>query len=653
MSVVLPRTSEPAASDGVAAVRSAHAAPSSPAHSHRSDRLRRTARLALALGIFLAVWGSKLTVIDRFGSDLPYWDQWAKEGDHLLTPWFEDRTLWRSLILPHNEHRIAPTLAMNLALVVAGGQWDARVQCMAGAALHAAIAAGLLLWALRYVPLGWALVTGGVILFATAAPIVWENLLGGFQSQFFFLTGFSLLALHGLLAAPALSWRWWIGFGSGLLALVSMGSGLLVAVPVIAIAGLRWASARPARRNESLTLAAGLVLGGIGLSLHVAAPWHDALRASDPGTFLIYWVRCLAWPLPDRPWLALAIWLPWIVLLLGRVRRWRTPPSPAGVPVDFILAAGVWVLLQTAAVSYSRAGGGGYPANRYGDIAALALPLSGLALALIAAGIRPRLALAGGTAWLILIGTCTGLATHYSLTRPLPAKRAESRAFERSVQAFVITDDYTTFAGQPLPFPLAEWLARILRRTDIRALLPSSVRAAVPMDDFTSVTTLPALPLAHRRTRTVAAAGEWRSARLPPGAGWWKIETSGPAFSWPRFDEGAGVTPAPSPAVLRFLAIGPDAARDDRAATVAASRPPHADTWRAAYVRAGSTPGQLVARIESVDRWLALSEPIAVSTLSHRAWQVAKLGPWIGGAGLAIYLGLAVGLWSFRRTKSP
>jgi hypothetical protein len=620
------------------------AAPSDSARGFGRVVLQRGAPFALAFGLFLAIWGVKLAVIDRFGSDLPYWDQWAKEGDLLLTPWFENHTLWRNLLLPHNEHRIAPTLALNLALVVGGGQWDARVQCIAGAALHAAIAAGLLLWGLRHLSRGWAIAAGGVLLLSTGAPIVWENLLGGFQSQFSFLTGFSLLALHGLLAAPALSWRWWVGFGSGLLALVSMGSGVLVVAPLLAVIALRGSDGRPARRDLVITLGAVLALGGIGASLHVTAPWHDSLRAASPGVFLEYWVRTLAWPRPGSPWLALLIWLPWVVLAVDRGRRRRSVPHAAARPADFVLAAGGWVLLQIAAVSFSRAGAGGYPANRYGDIAALGLPVSFLALALLAARLRPALAWALGAVWLLLVGTGVGIAAQESLAGPLPAKLAESRAFERHVQAFVATDDYAAFALQALPFPSPDWLARILRRADIRAILPASVRAPVPLAGFALDPTPPAPPLAHRRTKTVAIVGEWRSAPVPPGDGWWKIETSGPAFSPPRALSPPGASVGPRPAVLQYVALAPDAASGGRPAGVAASRAPMADTWRAAYVRAGSTPGHLIARIANADRWLALSEPIAVSALSHRARQGAKLGLWFGGAGAVLLLSVAAGM---------
>ncbi len=592
---------------------------------------------ALALGLFLALWGAKLVAIDRYGSDLPYWDQWAKEGDHLLTPWFERHELWRNLFLPHNEHRIAPTLALNLALVAGGGQWDARVQCAASAALHAALATGLFLWALAHLPRRWALALGAVLLLAVAPPIAWENVLGGFQSQFYFLAGFTLLALGGLLSTPALSPRWFGGLVCALLALVSMGSGLLLAAPLTAVTLLRLVSKNSPRRDAWLTLAAALALGALGAVLRTPTPWHDSLHAKTAAEFLLYAARCLAWPLPQHPWLAPLLWAPWFALLFLRLRsafRSRLPAlsSPLSAlnssATDVLLASGAWVLLQIAAVSFSRAGGGGLPASRYGDIAALGLIVSFAALAVLASAhpARRRTFAALGALFVALAAVCVAVATRDVLAGPLPDKKKESLAAERSVQAFVLTDDYATFAQSPLPFPLPDWLARILRRPDIRAVLPTSVRAPLRLEHFSTAPTPPAPDLWERRTHSLTTPGEWRSAPLPPASlAWWKIETTGPAF-------------APGPASPP-LALSLSSAASS-AAPIAPTRPPHPEEWRAAYVPAPRGPATLLARTDAPDRWLAFTEPVEMSALSYRTRQLAQHGTWLLVGGLLGWLAL-------------
>ena len=595
------------------------------------------ARLALALSLFLAVWGAKLMAIDHYGSDLPYWDQWAKEGDLLLTPWFERHELWHNLFLAHNEHRIAPTLALNLALVTGGGQWDARVQCVASAALHATVAAGLFVWALRRFRRRWALVAGGVLLLATAPPIAWENVLGGFQSQFYFLAGFSLLALGGLLAAPSRSWRWWGGLGCGLLSLVSMGSGLLIAAPIVAFAAVRLALRTGPRRDALLTLLAGGLIGGLGLWLRTPAPWHETIHAHTLAGFLLYATRCLSWPLPQHPWLAPLIWLPWIVLAGQRLRTIRAAPEVSSTAADFIVAAGGWVLLQVAAVSYSRAGGGDLPASRYGDIAAFGLIVCFLALAQIACGESTRrltLFIVGGI-WCALAATCIALATRDAITGPLPAKKAESLASEQYVHDFILTDDFATFEKQRLTFPLPDWLARILRRPDIRAVLPTSVRAPLAIPGFSFRAAPPAPDLLHRRTQIVADPAGWRSASLPAATfAWWKIETTGPAFAAESTVPSLQLTSAAGSVML------------------APTKPPSPGEWRAAYAPAPRGSGSLVAHVDSPDRWLAFSEPVEMSALSYRTWQLVKQGIWVCAVGV---LGLLIlgAQFAFARPALP
>ena len=603
--------------------------PLSPSHFPPSPPLPlsafpRPTHLALVCALFLTVWGAKLIAIDRYGSDLPYWDQWAKEGDLLLTPWFERHELWKNLVLPHNEHRIAPTLALNLALAAGGGQWDARVQCVVSAALHAALAAGLFLWALRRFSLPWALASGLVLLLATAPPIAWENVLGGFQSQFYFLTGFTLLALHLLLTAPALSLRWWGGLLCGLLALVSMGSGLLIAAPLAAVAVLRLVSKISLRRDALVLLLTAFFTGALGTVLRTPTPWHDTLHAKTLAEFSLYFARCLAWPLPQHPSLAPFFWLPWLTLLFLRLRS--ALPLSASPAADTLLAAGAWVLLQIAAVSFSRAGGGGLPASRYGDIAALGLIVSFLALAHLATfvpSLRRPLAPSSrlpfpalGVTWLALTCVCVALATRDVLTGPLPDKKRESLASERSVQAFVLTDDYATLAKSPLPFPLPDWLARILRRPDIRAILPISVRAPLRVEGFSVPPPEAPSALFERRTHALVTAGEWRSPPLPPATlAWWKIETSGPAFT----------APTSPPLTLVYHAVS---------TPVTATRPPPPAHWRAAYVPGPRDLSNLLARTDSPTRFLAFTEPVEMSALSYRTWQLTQHGSWVLAAGL-------------------
>lgn len=557
-------------------------------------------RFGLAAALFLAVWGARLAVIDRFGSDLPYWDQWWKEGIQILIPWAERGELWGNIFAPHNEHRIVPTLAVNLALLGLGGQWDARVQCVMNALLPAAMVAALVLAGWRRLPRGWAAGLGLLAAMAAAVPIAWENIVGGFQSQFSFLIGFSFLAMGGVLGWPAFSWRWWLAIAAGVLSLFSMGSGFFWAVPVAGVAAVRFARGEVGRRDGEIMLGVAAVFVVVGWLLREAPPSHDVLHARTAWQLVTYTLRCLAWPLPQFPEFAVVLWAPWTLLAVVRLTGRR---SLDGRVADFILAAGAWVLLQALAVAYARGASPGLPASRYGDVFMLG-PLVGFAaLAAMAPGWR-RSQVAGVVFAGVLI-TATAIAGAEAWTR-VTARGAEHVSFERTVRDFVHTDDFATFAQRPIPFPAAEELAGALRHPAIRAILPASVRPALKLPGFTRARP-PEPSLEDRGTRFVSAPGRWESPLLPAATGWWKIETSG--------------SPGLPGVSLALVA----AANGRQLSPIAPSKLPGA-TWRAAYVPAPREPARFSAQVDAFGKWIAFSEPIEIPTLSYRVWQTAKQG---------------------------
>lgn len=681
-----------------------------------STALRRT---GLVASVFLAIWSVKLWAIGRYGSDLPYWDQWAKEGELFYAPWFQHHAFWHNLFVPHNEHRIAPTLAMNLGLLeLSGDQWDARVQCVASAALHALLIAGLAGWALKRFRRGWALAGCALLVLIAAPPIAWENILGGFQSQFYFLAIFSIVAIARMLGSAAFSPGWFLGIASAAVACVSMGSGMLAAAPVAVVAAMRILRHQKSMNGRRLrdavaTLVAALLIGGIGWYYRPHAPWEDSIHTQSVWETIVYAARCLAWPLYGTPWLAVVFWAPWVVLAAAFLRAmWAGCPQPAGhgepelsrgegtpptsnapasdqasgadgaapsngqwLSADFIVAGGLWVLAQIAAVTYSRAGGSVLPASRYGDICALGLAFNFFALAWMADRARaprccerarvesavpssapaqplararspeaplnhgegggrrtltPWVAVAG--IWLLAVASAITISTRTELQTDLPQKRSDNAAYIRNTQAFVLTDDYATFAKEvPLiPFPMADWLARILRNPTLRPLLPESVRPPIPVPGLADYARNPAPPLLHRATRTITAGQHWQSPPLPAAHGWWKIETAGDCGQ--------------PGAVLELVGVA-----DHRVLGVIAPSKPAGNSWRAAYVRAPAEPVMIEARVSSPAHWLAFSDPIAMSSLSHWAWRLTLNAWWlalVAGIGL---LGFGAALWVSER----
>jgi hypothetical protein len=51
----------------------------------------------LFIGVSLIILGAKLSLINSYGSDLPYWDQWDVEPQDLYIPYDHDVLSWITL----------------------------------------------------------------------------------------------------------------------------------------------------------------------------------------------------------------------------------------------------------------------------------------------------------------------------------------------------------------------------------------------------------------------------------------------------------------------------------------------------------------------------------------------------------------------------
>lgn len=59
--------------------------------------------MALMASVFF-IFGVKLCVINRYGVDIPFWDQWGAEAQGLYIPLVEGRLHVVDLFRSHNEH---------------------------------------------------------------------------------------------------------------------------------------------------------------------------------------------------------------------------------------------------------------------------------------------------------------------------------------------------------------------------------------------------------------------------------------------------------------------------------------------------------------------------------------------------------------------
>jgi len=332
----------------------------------------RYSRRAVALATFalvLVIAGARWWLIGKYSSDVPWLDQWDAEAQGLYQPWQAGTLDLHHWFTPHNEHRILFTRLLAFGLLQLNGQWDPRLQMIVNAVLAALVAAGLFLalhksGGSRFLLLCWVLLA-----VLGAAPYSATNVLLGFQSQFYFLAGFSFLAIYCLVNSRPGSPAWIAGVLSGCAALVSMASGH--AAPLAAIGVLLLSAARAPQahrhlelRQNAVTIVAASLLVAAGFYFRHSPPGHAALAAKTAGDFARFLVDCLSWPGKPLALLAAFSWLPFALFLAAYIRG-RTNGGPGE---RFILGIGCWVLLQAAALSLFRANSEEGLESRYMEI---------------------------------------------------------------------------------------------------------------------------------------------------------------------------------------------------------------------------------------------------------------------------------------------
>ena len=599
-----------------------------------------------ATGFLLLVLGAKLFWIGEMGVRVPDWDHWGQEGEKVLLPWLQGRFGAAELFTFAGVHQRPMSRLFALGLVQANhDQWDPMVQQVVGAALHAGVMALCALAVARRFGSGALAVSFAVLGACLVFPYGWRNTLWGFQSHFYLLTGFSVLAITQLVGAPRGEVRRAVGVGAGFLAVFTAGSGFVAGAAAAGVTGLQAALGGIPWRRALPTILAGVALIALGAWLIAEGAARDATgdnnfrqlrdEAAGAGTQLLATARAIGnvagWPLPSA---GLAGWLLYAPLFVFSWRwlRGRTPGVASGdaeraAAEAMLVALGAWALVQAAGLSALRSG---VVAARHRDIVAVGPWLNALALwVLVRSAWTParrdltgRLPLAAAAAWVLCVVVGLGQTAWTVLDRELPRWQDEAASRFESLQLFLATDDPAHFeerAKRSRPHPRPELLVRLLREPELRNLLPSIVRDPLPLvpgDDVATAFTeggvepegAPA-PAPGRSVlgswrapgATSRGAARWQSAPLRTGAAALELDVRGAP-------EGAG------PHRLRLL----DAASGEPVRELALA-PLDPARWRT--LRVGAPDGafrlEAVAPGDPEAGWLAFSAPREVGALSY------------------------------------
>lgn len=338
----------------------------------------------VGLGAFAIVFIGQTMWIFFFGVDVPQGDQW--DGEYF---WYKalvtNNASWDALIAPHNEHRIAATRLFNSAIFLLIGGWRPIVVMYLQAILISGVVGWFCALLARHAGV-WRTPAIVFTLLAFLSPYSWQNTLGAFQNQFYFMLLFAIVTMS------LLAWNtsWPATMTAIIFAALSpftTAGGVLTIIVFIFLTGLNFFASRIslAKFGTILALILPAAVWHVTKLHHVAG--HDSLRAHSITEFFVSLLKILSWP--EAP-IGLLLWGSIAHGIFSNYRRrrklhlWLCELRSEQI---FILGALMWLFLQIAATAFSRTHSD-LMAARYQQTYSLIIPLFFLSLNVFAVNLK-------------------------------------------------------------------------------------------------------------------------------------------------------------------------------------------------------------------------------------------------------------------------
>ena len=568
--------------------------------------------------LFCGVLAAKLALVDHYPMPVPFWDQWDGEAQTLYLPFAKGGLSWRVMFVLHNEHRIFFSRILATSLLAINGQWDPQLQILANAVLHSTTA--VLLAAVAWISAGrrWlpAIVLIAGLVFAP--PFALENTLAGFQSAFYFLVLFTILALWLLGTKPPGSRAWFLGWLCALCSIFTVAGGILTVGAIGALVVLRVAAEPRQWRAALITILVLAVVAGVSYAaMSPPLAYHAYLKAESTHAFVASFARNLAFPWINSPRRSI-VWMPIAaVAVVVLIRRLRSTPLE-----QLSLALGVWVVMQCAATAYSRGVGGGAPQSRYLDSLSFGFVANSLAmLALLewSSTRRWRTAMAGATAIWLAIGSF-GI---YQVSRQMIEKDGRSRSiwmqeYVRNVRHLIMSGDVATFGEKrgpmEVPYPNAPMLGGWLGHPYVRGILPAVIRAPL------AVESAPGTDQAFTRTASpkdlLPVWDSYGATRAKNTGRFESLPTTCVTYPYLRFEVAGNLRDSSMHLTLKDTVTGAETSVKPPLGT--------GSGWIGTSVRCPSHPFTVVASDGSTTSWFAFRQPAEIgwaSVLAERTIQ--------------------------------
>jgi uncharacterized membrane protein len=608
----------------------------------RLHRKLIAARWLEYLALFLVVVGARLWLVSLYGSPVPIMDQWDGEGASLFKPWIEGTLRISDLFQPHNEHRILLSRLLALGLLGLNGQWDAQLEMAVNALLCGAMAVLIAVALVKLFGHNLRTLILLVVGLWSALPYGHENTLWAFESSFYFLLFFSLLAIWGLALYPLFSWPWWAGVAGLVLACLSMASGFFATLVLLGLSAVRLIKRRTLSRDSMILIALCCAVAAVAVYYRTTVPAHAAIRASSLRVWVNFFGCCLAWPFCTTSAACLIMYLPAGLLVARYLSKHPTALCDTWEgQAEALIGVSAWVILQAAAMAYLRGGGTiPPPVSRYMDILALGALANLLAILLLVKELpngtaARQVGIVFATCWITALGAGAVFISQSELASR-GARTQSLYAIEENVRAYVATGDRKHLEGNPpptIPYPRASRLAMLLDDPTIRSILPAVVRAPLRVgkasDTGNAFVPDGYAPPVHNwsyeqgwgsySAQGVAARGSMQSQSITTRLHYLQFEITG------YMRKGLSL-------VLQSEKTG------KKARVIPTNR--EDKNWRLAYVAVPGENIRILAEDDNAEEWFGFREPRELARFSYYADIFTRRGKSICFSGAILWLGL-------------
>lgn len=424
-----------------------------------------------ASSAFLIVLGAMVLTVEHFGVSVPFYDEWDAEAQALYKPYETGSLVWTHLFSPHNGHIIFFTRLTALVLYIVNEAWDPRLQMLVSGLLHALTAAFLIMSCNRLSAnlSSRLLLPFTVALFAM--PFSWMSILVAFQTQFYFMILFSLIALWLLCSRYFLS-----GYVVVILAYLSMTPGAFVLPAFTAVLLIDACRTRRLERTTLLHISFSMILFIMLVALHLNnTSTTDNYSARDVSSFLVSLVSALCWPFRARNIVGLLMYVPFVL--------WLARSFYIKAEHRFHLGIGLFVVIQIVAMAWLRGADGVPPSNRYWELLLLGIWINGVCLVYLLRGSCSIVLKALAATWIVCMTLGMSGLAHDSISGGLPERKAQSELAGKLIREYLTSHDPTVFSGYSgleISYPDRDALLRIISDPTVEQLLPSRINGGTP-----------------------------------------------------------------------------------------------------------------------------------------------------------------------------